>query len=186
MVSWATVPVLAVMGHGHRPITMPWKWLRMYIPGTASSPVANAPHSLLLPSFDSVPNTEDITIDEVWLQPLPCHVRTLLQCNFAATAPGPTASPTSELVAPPPSPPPHPPLSTVSVFSPAARPSDPNPKGGCVESLPKFLQWLNAILAPREQESAKSFHLFMNLTYVSDCLAVDFPTESLYSQWEYL
>ena len=49
-----------------------------------------------------------------------------------------------------------------------------------------FLQWLNAAPAAREPDSAKSFHLFMNLTCVSDCPWPYFPRESLYSQWEYL
>ena len=53
--------------------------------------------------------------------------------------------------------------------TPAAATPEANPKGGGAESLPKFLQWLNAVPAAREPDSAKSFHLFMNLTCVSDC-----------------
>ena len=78
-----------------------------------------------------------------------------------------------------------PPQALPAAASPAAAP-EANPKGGNTESLPKFLQWLNAVPAAREPDLAKSFHLLMNLTCVSDCPGPDFPRESLYSQWEYL
>ena len=76
---------------------------------------------------------------------------------------------------------PPPPACVACGYAPEA-----NPKGGCAESLPKFVQWLNAVPAAREADSAKSFHLFIYFSCVSDCPGPDFPRESLYSQWEYL
>ena len=75
------------------------------------------------------------------------------------------------------------PTATLSAATPQG-----NPKGGSAESLPLLLQWLSAVLVAREPNSAKPFHLFMNLTYVTqtDCLGLAFPTESLNSQWDYL
>ena len=65
MVSWATAPVLWVLEHGHRlSVTHIWKWLRLYVPGTASSPAAHASHSLVLPSFTFAPSAKHMTIDD--------------------------------------------------------------------------------------------------------------------------
>ena len=52
-----------------------------------------------------------------------------------------------------------------SAPSAAATPasSDP-PSPASTDPLPKFLQWLNAIPAGQESESARAFHLYMNLT----------------------
>ena len=74
MVSWAIAPVLAVMEHGHGPMTPLSKWLRLYILGTAFSAPVDAPWSLLSPRFASVPNTEHISIDDepVATATMPC------------------------------------------------------------------------------------------------------------------
>ena len=79
-------------------------------------------------------------------------------------------------------PPPHP---LPAIATPVAA-REANPRACCTQSLPKSLQWLNAVPAAREPDSAKSFHLFLILIRVSDCPGPDFPKESLYSQWEYV
>ena len=71
-------------------------------------------------------------------------------------------------------------------YRPTATTPKGNPKSGGTESVPKFLQWLNAAPAAHEPDSAKSFHLNMNLACVTDGPGPDFPGESLYSQWEHL
>ena len=105
-----------------------------------------------------------------------------LPSSVAVVSDSPVPLACAPVLPPPPPPAPHVlPAATPSVATPEF-----NPKGGSAESLPKFLQWLNAVPTARDPDSAKSFHLFMNLTCVGDCPGLDFPRESLYSQWEYL
>ena len=81
MVSWATEPVLAVLERGHRPMIMLSKWLRLYVPGTPFLPASDASHSLLSPSFTSMPGVEHITIED---EPV---ASTALPCLDFATTP---------------------------------------------------------------------------------------------------
>ena len=115
-----------------------------------------------------------------------------LQCSFRAERVvrfhdlPPSAAAVSSPTVPSASEPVLPTSHALPAAAPAATTPEANPKGSCVESLPKFLQRLNLVPTAREPDSAKIFHLFVNLTCANDGPGPAFPRESLYSQWEYL
>ena len=61
----------------------------------------------------------------------------------------------------------------------------PNPPTAST-SLARFLQWLNGVPPSQENEEARRFHLFLNLSCTQDAPPLDFPRDSLYAQWEFL
>ena len=53
-------------------------------------------------------------------------------------------------------------------------------------SLARFLQWLNSVSLSQENEEARRFHLFLNMSCPQDTPPPDFPRDSLHAQWDFL
>ena len=63
--------------------------------------------------------------------------------------------------------------------------TSPNPPTRST-SLSRFLQWLNGVSSSHENEEARRFHLFLNLSCPEEAPSPYFPRDSLYAQGKFL